>query len=115
MREVWSQNTTNTLAEVELIDVKPRDDLLASWQGFITRQHYITQKDFETSYCSWHPRRSCEALAFATLQNDPWPDNWLPHFGTLAELQAWVGPIVEEEDRYDEDGAALTRHGLPCT
>ena len=28
MRDVWSQNTTNTLAEVELIDLKPRDELL---------------------------------------------------------------------------------------
>ncbi len=114
MRDVWDNNPTKTLAEIEIIDIKPKEDLLTTWGSFITREHYITPKTFERGYLHWHPRRSCEALAFATLQNDPWPDNYFPEFTTLADLQAWAQPLIDEEVALAKDNLPLTRHGGPC-
>jgi hypothetical protein len=39
--------------------------------------------------------------------NKPWYDNPFPRFKKLAELQSWVGPLIEEEDRYARDGTSF--------
>lgn len=111
LQAVWSENETRTLAEVELIDVRDRDAVFATWSPFITREHWIYCSDIRDSYLAWHPRRSCEALAFATLQNDPWPDDWMPRDGSLEDVIDWVRPLVEEEDRVEAEGRALSGLG----
>src|SRR5579883_568133 len=56
-----------------------------------------------------HPRRSCEALAMATLQNDPWTDNPFPKFKSLPQLHAWIAPLVAEENRGNFSGRQCLR------
>lgn len=114
MRDVWDNNPTKTVAEIEIIDIRPKEDLLSTWGSFITRQHYFMPRTFEGSYLHWHPRRSCEALAFATLQNDPWPDNHFPQFTSLAALREWIQPLIDEEIALTESSVPLTRSGKPC-
>jgi hypothetical protein len=107
MKTAWSDNRTRVLAETEVIDIRDRSELKVTWDSFIVRQHYGIIDDFFKSYLSWHPRRSCEALAFATLQNDPWPDDWMPTFESLAELHSWIEPLIHEEAAL-EGGVALS-------
>jgi len=102
MLEVWRENHHLELAEVEIIDTKPRDELEATWNEFFIKQHYMVTTDVSRSYLFQHPRRSCDAFAAATLMCDPWHDNPFPAFGSLAELQDWVGPLIDEEVRLDE-------------
>jgi hypothetical protein len=111
LQAVWNENEPRTLAEVELIDVRERDEVFATWSPFITRQHWIYCNDVRDSYLSWHPRRSCEALAFATLQLEPWPDDWMPRDGSMTEVVDWVRPLIEEEDALETDGRALSGRG----
>lgn len=111
LQTVWDENETRTLAEIELIDVRDRDEVFVAWSPFITREHWIYCNDIRNSYLAWHPRRSCEALAFATLQNDPWPDDWMPRDGSLKEVVDWIRPLVEEEDGLEADGRALSGLG----
>ena len=106
MKDVWDTNRSRELAQIEIIDIREEEQLLESWQPFIVRQHYSVAKDIQRSYLSWHPRRSCEALAFATLQLEPWPDNWIPTFSSIGQLQDWIKPLLAEEDR-------LERFNLP--
>jgi len=108
----WRNNQTQTLAEVEVIDVRPEDELVASWRSFITREHYMVTDDIRRSYLAWHPRRSCEALAFATLQNDPWPDNWMPEFGNPGAMLDWVKPLIDQEEALDSHSTPFSRASL---
>lgn len=48
-------------------------------------------------YFMFHPRRTCEAFAFATLQQDPWHEDRYPEVKTLSELEAWIRPLIDEE------------------
>ncbi len=35
----------------------------------------------------------------ATLQNDPWQENPVPRFKSLAQLHAWIAPLLAEENK----------------
>jgi len=112
MHSVWSRNETREIAETELIDLKPRNELHRHWEGFITGSHYITTDSVFRSYTSWHPRRSCDALFAATMQNDPFRDDWLPQCSGFEELRQWVVPLYREE--INLDGTNEYFSGRPC-
>lgn len=97
MLDVWQQNTTKDFAQIDLIDIKPREEVKNNWRDFIVRDNYSIRGDFFDTYLGIHPRRSCDAFAMATLQQRPWRDNHFPKNLTLSELQNWVLPLVEEE------------------
>ena len=107
MLNVWAENTTRDLAQIDLVDIKQREEVKDSWQDFIVRENYAIQADFFNAYLSIHPRRSCDALAMATLQQRPWTDNNFPKGLSLEQLQEWVRPLVDEE----KDGRLS---GKPC-
>ncbi|MDP2277121.1 MAG: hypothetical protein Q8K51_02755 [Nitrospirota bacterium] len=97
MLEVWKTNSTFELAEVDIIDKKKRDDLGKTWAEFYHGNHYGTYKNIFRTLLFRFPRRSCEALAMATLQNHPWHDNPFPRFKTLDKLHRWLQPLINEE------------------
>jgi len=110
--KVWSMNETREIAEIELIDLKPPEELQQRWADFITRSHYITGKSVLRSYSSWHPRRSCDALFAATMQNQPFEDDWLPELSSFTELRQWVDPLYREEAELR--GSTKYLSGRPC-
>lgn len=97
MLDVWSENETRDLAQIDLIDVKDKEEIRANWKDFIVRENYAIKDDFFDTYLAIHPRRSCDAFAMATLQQKPWKDNHFPKGIPLKELQDWIMPLVEEE------------------
>ncbi len=101
MLDVWKENKTLELAEVDIVDIKSHDELEKKWQDFFVSHHYMITNDIFRSYLFTHPRRSCDAFASATLMCDPWNDNPYPRFETLEELQEWVMPLIKEEELYD--------------
>ena len=111
--EVWKDNETLELAEVDIVDVKSRDELETNWEEFFFSHHYMISDDIFASYLFMHPRRSCDAFASATLMCDPWDDNPFPRFKALHELQEWVKPLVEEEELYDSDSEPFSGNPLP--
>jgi len=102
MLEAWKNNTTRELAQVEIIDIKSDKELKESWNTFIVREHYGICRNLFDSYLLRYPRRSCEALAAATLMNKPWKENRIPKLKTVAELHAWLQPLLEEETKYEQ-------------
>ncbi len=112
MLEVWKDNATLEFAEVEIIDVKPREELENTWDEFFFSHHYSIKKDVFNSYLFTHPRRSCDAFAAATLMCDPWHDNRFPRFKTIFELQQWVAPLIEEEELYELDRKSFSGNPL---
>jgi len=63
----WGQNPTFELAEVQIVDIRPSEDLKKTWERFLCRTHYGTTANLWDTWLLRHPRRSCEALAMATV------------------------------------------------
>lgn len=107
MREVWHSNRTKELVQIDIIDLKPKEELKRTWEPFFVRDHYGISRSLDHSRLFAHPRRSCDSFAMASLQLRPCDENPLPRGAPLQELHAFVRPLVAEEDALDEDGAAF--------
>ncbi len=101
MLEVWHKNPTLRLSQVEIIDIRLREDLEANWTEFFISHHYGIRGDFFKSYLMTFPRRTCDAFAEATLKLRPWHDNPFPIFETTDEMQQWIKPLLNEEEEYE--------------
>jgi len=107
MLDEWRNNPTVELGQIDIVDIKTREELENSWKDFFVKQHYGIYEDLLDTYIFRHPRRTCDAFAMATLQQQPWHENPLPIFKDLGQLQNWISPLLKEE----EEGM-LT--GNPC-
>jgi hypothetical protein len=108
MHTAWDKNQTHELSEIEIVDLKPADTIYNLWAEFIVRQHYGVFKSIEHTWLFRHPRRTCEALAAATLQNHPLPRNPFPSLKSVPELQQWVFPLIQEERAYQKNGTPFS-------
>ena len=106
--QAWDGNETRELAEVEVIDILGRRALHERWKDFIVRHHWSASTRFSHTLQSRYPRRSCEAFAFATLQQDPWASRPIPHFRRLDRLHGWMRPLLREEQALDNEKIPLT-------
>lgn len=104
MLEIWKDNPTLELAQIEMVDIKSSEELKRTWDKFIVREHYQIRRKIFESYLFTHPRRTCDAFADATLMNRPWVENPFPKFETLDKLHGWVKPLIDEERCYRESG-----------
>ena len=90
----WRNNPTFTLGLFEVVDVAAREMVQRSWSEFFDGTHASIVTDVRQTYLLNHPRRSAEALAFATLQQQPWHDDPLPNeldfTATLDRTQTYV-------------------------
>jgi hypothetical protein len=97
--KAWRDNSTRTLAEFSIKDIREPSDVEKSWSDFLEGVHGGASKDVLEDYLMLHPRRTCEAFAFATLQQQPWHEDRFPKAKTLEELEIWIKPLIEEENR----------------
>lgn len=95
--EAWQNNSTRELAEVEIVDTRPRNEIEQNWSPFFVRQHYSVLNRIEQSLSFMYVRRSCDAFAMATLQQRPWKENRYPANKTLEEIKRWLQPLLQEE------------------
>jgi hypothetical protein len=109
MLEVWRENPTRELAQVDIVDIRPRKELEENWQDFFVRSHYGIQGSISHSWLFRYVRRSCEAFAMATLQSAPWKRNPFPKTKSLAELQNWICPLLLEEENQSFSGNPCPR------
>ena len=107
MLSAWKDNPTIELAQFNIVDIKNREELKHSWEDFFVRQHYGISDNLLNTYIFRHPRRTCEAFAMATLQQEPWRENRFPFIDDLHLLHLWIAPLLQEEE-----AGMLT--GNPC-
>ncbi len=94
----WQNNTTHRLARIAYIDIRNAVEVQNAWADFnVSSLHGGVVPSLDQSILMRHPRRSCEAFAFATLQQNPWQEDPLPLIRSRDELEAWIKPLVEEE------------------
>lgn len=107
MLKAWNANSTRELAQIEIIDILPQRVINARWSDFTRDLHGGKVSRFSHTWQFKYPRRSCEALAFATLQMDPWATREMPRFRRLDQLQRWVAPLIEEEIELEKNNVPL--------
>ncbi|WP_306253830.1 hypothetical protein [Parvularcula sp. IMCC14364] len=105
--EAWRKNPTQTLGEMFLIDVRSEDEVRKDWDDFISGTHSSVSQKYDEGYLMRHPRRTCEAFAFATLQQTPWKEDRLSTGVPFSELEAWFAPLIEEELKGTLSGSPL--------
>ena len=112
MLKVWKKNKTRELAQIEIVDIKTKEELVRTWDDFIYSHHYGVSDSIFNSYLFRYPRRSCDAFAETNLMNRPWKDNHFPKLDSITELHEWIRPLLDEEEQYDKFKAEFS--GLPC-
>lgn len=104
MKEAWGDIYGRNMEQLEFIDIKPEDEVVASWRDFIHTHHYDYRKDFFESSLALYPRRTDEAFFChclpitpdeAFVENNPVPQN----FATLQEMWDWYDHLIEKEEK----------------
>ncbi len=99
MSEAWGKPAKRQFELFEIIDLKPRTEVRASWEAFIFSGHYRVSADFSESFLAIHPRRSIEAFLNQYIDAKFLEGNRIIEAGTLEELHDWFRPLVEAEQR----------------
>lgn len=105
--KAWRDNSTRELAQFNIVDLREPSEVEATWSDFIVRTHGGASQEFKWNILMRHPRRTCEAFAFATLQQAPWQEDPFPEAKTLDELEKWVVPLLDEEEAGKFSGKPL--------
>lgn len=105
--DAWHNNTTKTLAQFSILDIRDSTEVEKSWSDFLEGIHGGASTDIKNNYLMFHPRRTCEAFAFATLQQNPWHEDRFPDATTLEDLESWIKPLIEEENAGKLSGRPL--------
>ncbi|KNF09122.1 hypothetical protein CLPU_4c01680 [Gottschalkia purinilytica] len=69
LKKAWGAVNDRNLEEIEIIDIRPADEVIQSWEEFIHTHHYSVWNDFFDSALGKFPRRTCELL-FDNTQNN---------------------------------------------
>lgn len=96
--KVWKENRSQELAQMEIIDIRPHEELYDTWKDFIVRDHYSVTNNIFDSYLFRYPRRSCAAFFEMICMLRPQKENPFPKFDTLPQLYSWVKHLIEEEE-----------------
>jgi hypothetical protein len=97
MRQAWGRSEERDLEEVEIIDIKPGDELRRTWDAFIHTHHYSTVTSFYDSWIAQHPRRTCEAMWRQTMETEFLDANPIPREAGFQDLWEWYRPLVQAE------------------
>jgi hypothetical protein len=105
----WKNNKRKEFNEIEVIDVKSKEEIDKIWGDLFHKDHRQRRRDIRDTLAFRYPRRSCEAFGSAIMQVDPWKERRLPKFKKLKDLQDWIGPLVEEEVVFREKDVPLKK------
>jgi hypothetical protein len=97
MSDAWGSPAEREFEEVEVIDLKSRDELRETWDDFIHTHHFRVYSSFYDSLAAIYPRRSCEALWSALMQVTPAEELNIPREVGFTELYSRINPLLEAE------------------
>lgn len=109
IKQGWSRKGSREVeqVEVELIDIRSRKDLRASWGDFIVRDHYSVTTDFYRSIAARFPRRSCDAVWNRVMALRQLVPNSAPKDASFEELWDWHDRYLPAERRAWGSGGAV--------
>lgn len=104
LNEAWGTPDERNMEQVEIIDIRPEEEVRQLWDNFIHSHHYDYGTNFFDSVLAHFPRRSSESWFFhyepfspdeTFVKSTPIPQN----FKTLQEMWDWFQPFIDEEEK----------------
>jgi type III secretion system FlhB-like substrate exporter len=108
LNEAWGTSDDRSMEQFEIINVLPPDELRKKWSGFIHTHHYEITDNYFGSSLAYNPRRTFESyfshnmprtIKEAFRNSNPIPKD----FKTMTELWEWHKPLIEAEERKEEE------------
>lgn len=112
MSEAWGEPAKRQFELFEMIDVKQRGAVLASWKAFIFSGHYRVSTSFSESFLAIHPRRSIEAFRNQYIDAKFLEGNPMIEAKTLDELHDWFRPLIEAEQHEGQPPSRISKGSL---
>ena len=104
LNESWGTPDERNMEQVEIIDIRPEDEIRKLWDNFIHSHHYDYGTSFFDSVLAHFPRRSSESWFFhyltfspeeAFVKSLPIPKD----FKTLQQMWDWFQPLIDAEEK----------------
>ena len=86
------------MEQVEVVDIKPENDLRKVWADFIHSHHYDVTDDFFDSWLATHPRRTGEAFVAQYVEALYVDGNPVPRNVALQDLRDWFRELIAVEE-----------------
>ncbi|MBI3510942.1 MAG: hypothetical protein HY064_09760 [Bacteroidetes bacterium] len=105
MSEAWGDPSKRNMEQVEIIDIRPEEEVRKQWDKFIHPGHYDYGTNFFDSVIAHFPRRTseswfCHYLPITTedafIGSHPIPKE----FKTLQEMWNWFKPLIDQEEKF---------------
>jgi hypothetical protein len=97
LHEAWGGWEKRHLEQVEMIDIKPEEELRETWSRFVHTHHYQVHADFYDSWIANHPRRTGEAYWSQYMDVRFIEPHRVPRTGSFPDLWSWFDPLVAAE------------------
>lgn len=98
-KEAWGNADDREFEEIEIIDIRDKEELAEVWNIFIHTHHYSVSKTFYNSWIFRHPRRSLEAFYANTMMAQFTEGNPYPKNVDFNELDKFLAPLLRAEKR----------------
>lgn len=104
MRAAWGSVSERNMEQFELIDIRPEEEVCASWDKFIHTHHYDYCNSYYDSSLAQFPRRTSEDYflwCYPTTPEEAFHDSFpIPHggFETFEEMWAWHQELIDAEN-----------------
>lgn len=99
LKNAWGSTTDRVMEEIEIIDVRDKDDLCNTWSKFIHSHHFRTENNFYDSWIANHPRRTGEAYINQFYHAKFIENNPIPKDVGFDELWSWYDRLKDVEDQ----------------
>lgn len=98
MKEAWGKTEERSMEQIDIIDIREREDLAETWSQFIHTHHYDTHKSFFDSHLAKVPRRSIEAYYEMFFMSNFIDTHEFSQNVTFDELHAFVKTLTPFEE-----------------
>ena len=98
LKNAWGNVEDRQFEEIEIIDIRDKDELEKVWDIFIHTHHYEVVDHFSKSQIFNHPRRSLEALWARIMDAKFTEGNPYGKLSSFDELDEFLKPILKKEN-----------------
>lgn len=105
LNDAWGTPDERNMEQVEIIDIRPQDEVRTQWDNFIHSHHYDYTDNYFGSVLAHYPRRTSESwfhhymptnIEEAFMESNPVPKD----FKTLQEMWDWFKPLIDAENEW---------------
>lgn len=96
--KAWGDVEDRRLEQIEIIDIRPEDEVVGSCPDFIHTHHYEVWDSIFDSHLGRYLRRTCDVF-FDNTMNVLWShgDNGLKKNMTFEDIEEYLAPLIEDE------------------